>query len=120
MMNTVTCKSVAVSRGSRFEKRMTPSCERRAPTTITRPSTSSALASTEPTIAVCATIELALLQREDHDEQLGQVAERRLQQARHARPEALAELLRGERDDPSEPRQRQRRQQEGGSGAQPL
>ncbi len=54
-MKTVTCSSVAVSRGRRLEKRMTPSCERRAPTTITSPSTSSAFASTEPMIAVCAT-----------------------------------------------------------------
>ncbi len=55
-MKTVTCSSVAVSRGSFLAKRIIPSGERRAPTTITRPSTSSALASTEPTIAVCATI----------------------------------------------------------------
>jgi hypothetical protein len=54
-MKTVTCSSVAVSRGRRFEKRITPSGARRAPTTITSPSTSSALASTEPTIAVWAT-----------------------------------------------------------------
>ena len=55
MMNTVTCSNVAVSRGRRLEKRMIPSCERRAPTTITSPSTSSALARIEPTIAVWAT-----------------------------------------------------------------
>jgi hypothetical protein len=55
MMKTVTCSSVAVSLGSFLEKRMIPSCDRRAPTTITRPSTSSALARIEPTIAVCAT-----------------------------------------------------------------
>ncbi len=34
---------------------MIPSGDRRAPITITRPSTSSALARIEPTIAVCAT-----------------------------------------------------------------
>ncbi len=55
MMNTVTSSSVAVSLGSRREKRIVPSGARRAPTTITRPSTSSALAKIEPTIAVCAT-----------------------------------------------------------------
>ena len=54
-MNTVTCSSVAVSRGRRWEKRMIPSGERRAPTTITRPSTSRALARIEPMIAVWAT-----------------------------------------------------------------
>ena len=61
MMNTVTCSSVAVSRGSRLEKRISPSCERRAPTTTTRPSTSSAFARIEPTIAVCATTSSAFL-----------------------------------------------------------
>ena len=47
--------------------------------------------------------ELALLQREDHDEQLRQVAERRLQHAGHGRAEALAELLGRERHDPRQP-----------------
>ena len=111
-MNTVTCSSVAVSRGRRLEKRMIPSCERRAPTTITRPSTSSALARIEPTIAVCATTSSPFLQREDHDEQLRQVAERRLQHPGDARPEALAELLGRERDDPRQPRERERRDRE--------
>ncbi len=54
-MNTVTCSSVAVSRGRRLEKRITSSGARLAPTTITSPSTSSALANTDPTIAVWAT-----------------------------------------------------------------
>ncbi len=112
MMNTVTCSSVAVSRGRRLEKRITPSGARRAPTTITSPSTSRALAKIEPMIAVWATTSLALLQREDHDEQLGQVAERRLEHPGDAGAEALAELLGRERDHPGEPRQREGRQRE--------
>ncbi len=55
MMNTVTSSSVAVSRGSLWEKRITPSGAFIAPTTITRPSTSIALAKIDPMIAVCAT-----------------------------------------------------------------
>src|SRR2546423_812439 len=46
--------------------------------------------------------ELALLKREDDDEQLGEVAERRLQHAGDAGAESLAELLGAERDDPRE------------------
>ena len=55
MMKTQTISSVAVSLGSRLWKRISPSLDRRAPTTITRPSTSSALASSEPMIDVWAT-----------------------------------------------------------------
>src|SRR6266550_2017716 len=54
MMKTATCSSVAVSRGSPGEKRITPSAARRAPSVIATPSTSRALARTEPTSAVCA------------------------------------------------------------------
>ena len=104
MMKTVTSSSVAVSLGSRWEKRITPSGARCAPTTITRPSTSRALAKIEPTIAVWATTQLALLQREDDHEQLRQVAERGLQHAGHRRAEALAELLGGKRHQPRQPR----------------
>jgi hypothetical protein len=56
--------------------------------------------------------QLALLQGEDDDEQLRQVAEGGLHHPRHAGPEALAQLLRGEGHDPCQPRQGQRRQQE--------
>jgi hypothetical protein len=55
MMKLVTSSSVAVSLGSRGRKRIVPSRELRAPTTMTSPSTSSALASSDPTIEVCAT-----------------------------------------------------------------
>jgi hypothetical protein len=44
-----------VSFGSRALKRITPSFDSRAPTTITKPSTSSALAKIEPRIENCAT-----------------------------------------------------------------
>ena len=56
--------------------------------------------------------ELALLQREDHDEQLRQVAERRLQHPGDAGPEALAELLGRERHDPRQPGERERGERE--------
>ena len=55
MMNVANRSSVAVSLGRRRWKRMTPSGAARAPVTITRPSTSSALANSEPMIDVCAT-----------------------------------------------------------------
>ena len=56
MMKLVTSSRVAVSLGRRGLNRMTRSGSRRAPTTITRPSTSSALTRIEPRIAVWATI----------------------------------------------------------------
>ena len=49
-MNTVSSSSVAVSFGSRFRNRITPSRAVSEPATIERPSTSS-----EPRIDVCAT-----------------------------------------------------------------
>ena len=55
MMNVEISSSVAVSLGSRGLKRITPSFARRAPATITSPSTSSALTRIEPRIAVSAT-----------------------------------------------------------------
>jgi hypothetical protein len=56
--------------------------------------------------------ELALFQSEDHDKQLRQVAERRLQHPGHARTEALAELLGRERDHPREPGECERGERE--------
>jgi hypothetical protein len=46
---------MALSFGSRTEKRITPSLATKLPTMITSPSTSSAFANTEPTSDVCAT-----------------------------------------------------------------
>ena len=54
-MNTVSSSSVAVSFGSRFRNRITPSRAVSEPATIERPSTSSAFANSEPRIDVCAT-----------------------------------------------------------------
>ena len=55
MMKTASRRSVAVSFGSRFRKRITPSRAESEPATIARPSTSSAFANNEPRIDVCAT-----------------------------------------------------------------
>ena len=55
MMKLAMSSSVAVSLGSRGLNRMTWSSERSDPTTITSPSTSSALTRIEPRIAVSAT-----------------------------------------------------------------
>ena len=55
MMKPDSSSSVVVSFGSRAENRMTPSSDWRAPTTITKPSTSSALAKIEPMIENWAT-----------------------------------------------------------------
>ena len=52
------------------------------------------------------------LQREDADEELGQVAEARLQHAGRARPQAMAQLIRALADHRGEPRQRDARQDE--------
>ncbi len=60
--------------------------------------------------------QLALLQREDHHEQLGQVAERGLHHPGHPGAEALAQLLGGEGDDPGEAGKRDRGQQEARDG----
>ena len=56
---------------------------------------------------------LAGAQGEDDHEELGQVAQRRLQQARRGRAEALADLLGGQRDDVRQARQRHRGRGEG-------
>ncbi len=56
------------------------------------------------------------LEREDADEQLRQVAQRRLQDAGGARPEPVAELLDGPADERRQERDRRRRDDEGGDG----
>ena len=55
MMKTETSSRVAVSIGSRVLKRIVRPSAERAPTTMTSPSTSSALANSDPMIEVCAT-----------------------------------------------------------------
>ena len=55
MRKTASSSSVAVSFGSRFAKRITPSLAVAAPATIASPSTSRAFANSEPRIENCAT-----------------------------------------------------------------
>ena len=55
MMNVAAMSSVAVSFARRWPKRITPSGARRAPTTITIPSTSSAFEKIDPITVLCAT-----------------------------------------------------------------
>ena len=52
------------------------------------------------------------LEREDRDEQLGQVAQRRLEDAGLARPEPMAELVGARADEPGQPGQGDRRHDE--------
>ena len=99
-MKIASRSSVAVSFGSRGRNRMTPSRARRAPATIARPSTSSAFANSEPRIDVVRDDDLAGREREQDDEELGQVAERRLEHAGDRRPEPLADRLGRDRDRP--------------------
>ena len=120
MMNTVSSSSVAVSRGRRLEKRMMPSGERLAPITITSPSTSSALARIEPTIAVWATTSCPFCSAKITTNSSGRLPSVDCSMPGHARPEALAELLGGERDDPREARERDGREQRtAGTAGQP-
>ena len=65
----------------------------RPPTRNASPSTSSRLARIEPTKRGPHHVHQPGLEREDADEQLGEVAQRRLQHAGRARPEPVAELL---------------------------
>ncbi len=57
--------------------------------------------------------DLARREREDDDEELGQVTERRLEDPGHRRTEPLPDLLGRERDEPGEPGERERREDEG-------
>ena len=63
------------------------------PTRNASPSTSSRLARIEPMSAAWTTADQSRLEGEQGDEQLGQVAQRRLQHAGRARAEPVAELL---------------------------
>ena len=89
--------SVAVSFGSRLRNCITLASAARAPATIASPSTSSAFANSEPRIEVCATTISPAREREEDDEELGQVAERRLEHTGDRRPEPRADRLRGRR-----------------------
>ena len=112
MMNTVTSSSVAVSFGSRLLKRITPSFAVPRADHDHRAEHEQRVGEQRADDRRLRHHGLARLQREDHDEQLGQVAERRLQQPGHRRAELLADLLGGERHDVGEPGERDRRQAE--------
>ena len=82
-----------MSRGSSGSKRWVP--WRRPPATNAQPSTSTALAEDRADQGGLHHGGQAVAQGEQPDEQLGQVAERRLQQSRRARTEPFAHLLDG-------------------------
>ena len=77
-----------MSFGRRLEKRITPSGARDRPGHDREPEHEQGVREIEPTIDVCAHDDLAGAESEDHDEELRQVAERRLQDAGGCRPEA--------------------------------
>jgi hypothetical protein len=72
------------------------------------------LANSEPRIDVRATTSSPRGQREEHDEELRQVAERRLQRPGDRRAEPLADRLGRDRDRPGEAAERGARDQEHG------
>ena len=78
------CRSAAACR-----KRITSPSAARAPATIASPRTSRAFANSEPRIEVWRR-RSPCREREQHDEELGQVPERRLEHAGHRRAEAGA------------------------------
>ena len=111
-MNDEASSSVAVSFGRRVLKRMTPSWR-------VHDAGDQHGAENEQRVDEDRSEDRGLrdrrvlgLQGEDDDEELGQVADRRLQRAGDRRPEAHADLLGGERDDPGQAGQRERREDE--------
>ena len=111
-MKTVSSSSVAVSRGSRLEKRITPIGRAARADDDHEPEHEHRVGEDRADDRGLRDDELSFLQGEDDDEQLRQVAERRLQHARDAGAEALAELLGGEGHHPRETGQRDGRQRE--------
>ena len=101
-----------MSFGSRLPNRMTPSGARAEPTRMARPRMSSAFEKSAPRSDVLATTISPAPEREQHDRDLRNVPERRLQDARRSGPDALAERLGRERDRPCEPRERCQRDEE--------
>ena len=86
------------------------------PATITSPSTSRALAKIEPIKEVCATTKSAIAKSEEHDEELGQVTEGRLQEAGDGWPEAHPDLLGRQGDHPGKSSESEGRGGEGKYG----
>ena len=122
MMNTVTSSSVAVSRGRRLEKRMTPSVRAARADHDHEAEHEQRVGEDRADDRRLRDDELALLQREDHDEQLGQVAERRLQQPRRrpARSARRAARSRTRRSTPGPASATRREQRTRGTAAQPA
>ena len=112
MMNVASSSSVAVSFGSRRLKRMTPSGAARAPVTITSPSTSSALANSEPMIDVCATTVCPARSAKITMNSSGRLPSVDCSTPGHGRSVAPADLLGPEADDVRERGERDRGQRE--------
>ena len=94
---TARTRSTAIERTAGASNRCVP--WRRPPRRNASPSTSRELARIEPMSAVWTTTTRPGLEAEDRDEQLGQVAQGRLEDARRARSEPMAELVRALADD---------------------
>ena len=103
-----TSSSVAVSCGSRWRKRMQPSVARIVPGDDHQPEHEQRVGEDRADQRGLRDDELAGAEREEDDEELGQVAERRLQEAGDRRPEPQPDLLGRERHHPGEPGERQR------------
>ena len=102
-----------MSFGSRGPKRITPSGAVRAPTTITRPSTSSALANSEPMIEVWATTTSPARRAKMTTKSSGRLPSVDCSTPVTRRAEALAHLLGGQRDDVGQPGERDGGEREG-------
>ena len=113
MMKLATSSSVAVSLGSRGPKRITPSDACRAPSTMTRPSTSSALTNSEPMIDVWATTTSPARSAKMTTKSSGRLPRVDCSTPVAAGPEALAHLLGGQRDEVGQAGERHRGDREG-------
>ena len=91
---------------------MTPSSDWRAPTTITKPSTSSALAKIDPMIENWATTTSPLDSAKMTTKNSGRLPSVDCSTPGHRRAEVLADLLGGERDHPGQPGEREARDDE--------
>ena len=113
MMKTARSRSVAVSFGSRFLKRMTPSGAGARPGDDREPQDEQRVREQRADDRRLRHDELAGGEGEEDDEELGQVAERRLERSGHGRPEAHTDGLRRDGDHPGQAGQRDGGDQEG-------
>ena len=118
MMKLVTSSSVAVSLGSRGPKRMTPSGDCAGADHDHEAEHEQRVGEQRADDRGLRDDDLAGAQGEDDHEELGQVAQRRLQHAGGGGAEALAHLLGGQRDEVGQARQRHRGEREGEQPAQ--